>query len=172
MLKTTLLFCILLFCLDLYAQDFSYTRYDIKDGLAGSSVFCAAQDKEGFMWFGTESGLSRFDGVHFKNFTTEDGLPDNEIIGLFCDSKGRMWMMPFRNSICYYYNGKLHTQQNDPLLNKFQLTSNLFFIAEDKSGNLAFAELSRIHLLKDTSISTITLTSKLTTTAMNIILQV
>jgi ligand-binding sensor domain-containing protein len=50
-------------------------------------VFCAAQDKEGFMWFGTESGLSRFDGVHFKNFTTEDGLPDNEIIGIFCDSK-------------------------------------------------------------------------------------
>ena len=35
------------------------------------------------MWFATETGVSRFDGVHFKNFTTEDGLPDNEIIGLF-----------------------------------------------------------------------------------------
>jgi ligand-binding sensor domain-containing protein len=168
MLKTGLLFCTLVFCLDLHSQDFSYTRYDIKDGLAGSSVFCAAQDKEGFMWFGTESGLSRFDGIHFKNFTAEDGLPDNEIIGLFCDSKGRIWMMPFRNSICYYYKGKLHTQQTDPLLSKFQLTSNLFFIAEDKSGNLAFAELSRIHLLKDTSISTITVTSNFTVAAMGI----
>jgi len=158
MLKTRLLFCILIFCQHLHSQDFSYTRYDIKDGLAGSSVFCAAQDKEGFMWFGTESGLSRFDGVHFKNFTTEDGLPDNEIIGLFCDSKGRMWLLPFRKSICYYYKGKLHTQQNDSLLSRLQITSNVFFMAEDKQGNLALAENFRIHLLKDTSIRIITVT--------------
>lgn len=168
MLKTAFLFLLPLVCLHIQAQDFSYTRYDIKEGLAGSSVFCAAQDKEGFMWFGTESGLSRFDGVHFKNFTTENGLPDNEIIGLFCDSKGRMWMIPFRKSICYYYKGKLHTQQNDSLLSRLQITNNIFFIAEDKQGNLAFAENFRIHLLKDTSIITITVTAGFTITAMGI----
>lgn len=150
----TLLFSLLLFLYkDFFAQDFSYTRYDIKDGLAGSSVFCAAQDKQGFMWFGTESGLSRFDGVHFKNFTTEDGLPDNEIINLFCDSKGRLWMMPFSRSLCYYHKGRLHTRQNDSLLSKFKIGRNIFFVAEDKKGTIAFGEQYRIHLLKDTSVT-------------------
>ena len=159
MLKTCLLLLVISLFQKLLAQDFSYTRYDIKDGLAGSSVFCAAQDKDGFMWFGTESGLSRFDGVHFKNFTTEDGLPDNEIINLFCDSKGRMWIMPFRKSICYYYKGKLHTQQNDPLLGKFRIGGNVFFMAEDKQGTIAFGEQFRIHLLSDSSIKIIDTTA-------------
>src|SRR5437868_3648805 len=94
--------CLLLFvlfiCLRSGGQDFSYTQYNVKDGLAGSVVYCAAEDKDGFLWFGTESGLSRFDGTHFKNFTTAGGLPDNEIIQLFVDSRNRVWVVPFRNS--------------------------------------------------------------------------
>jgi len=111
------------------------------------------------MWFATETGVSRFDGVHFKNFTTEDGLPDNEIIGLFCDSKGRLWMMPFRKTICYYYKGKLHTQENDPLLKRLQLTGNIFFIAEDKDGNLVLAEFYNLHFIQDTSVRTLRIPS-------------
>jgi len=60
-----------------FGQEYGYTHYESKDGLPGSTVYCMVQDKDGFMWFGTESGLCRFDGTHFKNFTREDGLPDN-----------------------------------------------------------------------------------------------
>ena len=98
-------FVLLLFLLSssikVYSQDYSYIRYDTQDGLAGSVVYDAIQDKEGFMWFATENGLSRFDGKNFKTFTTKDGLPDNEILKLFLDSKGRLWIMPFRPSVCY-----------------------------------------------------------------------
>ncbi len=86
-----------------FSQEYSYTHYDITEGLAGSTVYCITQDKDGFIWVGTETGLSRFDGTHFKNFTTTDGLPDIEILQLFGDSKGRVWMAPFRKSVCYYY---------------------------------------------------------------------
>src|SRR5687767_6860109 len=82
-------------------QEYSYTHYENKDGLAGSTVYCVVQDKEGFLWFATETGISRFDGTHFKSFTKEDGLPDNDIIQLFADSKGRVWMSPFKKSVCY-----------------------------------------------------------------------
>src|SRR5262245_33847806 len=98
------------------AQEYSYTRYDSKDGLAGSTVYCMTQDKDGFLWFGTETGLSRFDGTHFKNFTREDGLPGNEIIQLFADSKGRVWIAPFRKAISYYYKGRIYNQDNDSIL--------------------------------------------------------
>ncbi|HEV8505703.1 MAG TPA: two-component regulator propeller domain-containing protein, partial [Chitinophagaceae bacterium] len=96
-----------------YSQDYSFIRYDTRDGLAGSVVYDAIQDKEGFMWFATENGLSRFDGKNFKTFTTKDGLPDNEILKLFVDSKGRVWIMPFRPSVCYYYKGKIYNKDND-----------------------------------------------------------
>src|SRR5882724_10352850 len=74
------------------AQEYSYIHYDAKDGLAGSTVYCMVQDKDGFMWFGTETGLSRFDGTHFRTYTTADGLPDNEILKLFVDSRNRVWI--------------------------------------------------------------------------------
>src|SRR5690349_2681678 len=77
------------------AQEYGYTHYDITNGLAGSTVYCITQDKDGFLWTGTEAGVSRFDGTHFKNFSTKDGLPDLEVLQVFCDSKGRVWMAPF-----------------------------------------------------------------------------
>jgi ligand-binding sensor domain-containing protein len=150
MLKTSLSSLLFLICLNTQAQNFSYTHYSIREGLAGSNVYAAIQDNEGFMWFATETGVSRFDGVHFKNFTIEDGLPDNEILNLFSDSKGRLWMMPFRKTICYYYNGKLHTQKNDSILSRLQLTGNIIAMAEDKEGTLALIESYGFHLIKDT----------------------
>ncbi len=71
------------------SQEYSYTHYDITDGLAGSVVYCIAQDKDGFIWTGTETGISRFDGTHFKSFSAADGLPDIEVLNMFGDSKGR-----------------------------------------------------------------------------------
>jgi ligand-binding sensor domain-containing protein len=104
---------LLLSPLYIFSQEYGYTRYDSKDGLASSTVYCMTQDVEGFMWFGTETGLSRFDGTHFKTFTQEDGLPDNEIIQVFADSKGRIWISPFKKTICYYYRGKIYNQENE-----------------------------------------------------------
>ena len=86
------------------AQEYTYTHYDIKDGMAGSTVYCSVQDKDNFMWFGTETGLSRFDGSHFTNFGSKEGLPDNEILKLFCDSRNRIWCSLFKKEICYILN--------------------------------------------------------------------
>src|SRR4030095_1536026 len=157
MLKTILPSLLFLICLNAQAQNFSYTHYSIREGLAGSNVYAVTQDKEGFMWFATETGVSRFDGVRFKNFTIEDGLPDNEILNFFSDSKGRLWMMPFRKTICYYYKGKLYTQKNDSILRRLQITGNIIAMAEDKEGNLVLLESYGFHLIKGTitkSIST------------------
>jgi ligand-binding sensor domain-containing protein/two-component sensor histidine kinase len=97
---------------------------------------------------GTEAGVSRFDGTHFKNFTTKDGLPDLEILQIFSDSKGRVWMAPFRKSICYYYKGAIHNQQNDTLLRRIQLQGNIDGFAEDAHGNILLHELNRMHIIR------------------------
>ncbi len=54
------------------SQEYGYTHYNSRDELAGAIVYCMTQDRDGFLWLGTEGGLSRFDGTHFKNFTREE----------------------------------------------------------------------------------------------------
>ena len=130
------------------AQEYSYVHYDTRDGLAGSVVYCMAQDLDGFMWFGTETGLSRFDGKHFKNFSTEEGLPDNEIIKLFVDSKNRVWIMPFKESLCYYQKGKFHSSENDSLLKSLSIRSEVVSIVENRKGDIAILETYKLTLLK------------------------
>jgi ligand-binding sensor domain-containing protein len=131
-----------------FSQEYGYTHYESKDGLPGSTVYCMTQDKEGFLWFGTDIGLSRFDGTHFRNFTKEDGLQDNEIIQLFTDSKGRVWIAPFKRSVCYYYKGKIYTQHNDPVLKRIHLDDYVIRFAEDKAGNILMQETKKLHLIQ------------------------
>ncbi len=128
--------CILLGISGVSSQEYSYTHYDTKDGLAGSTVYAVVQSADGFIWFGTETGLSRFDGRRFKTFTMADGLPSNEILSVFTDSKGRIWLVPFGHSISYYYRGKIHNQENDSVLKKVAIKSLLHCIAEDDKGTI------------------------------------
>lgn len=131
------------------AQQYSYTNYTDKEGLASNTVYSMCQDKDGFLWFGTAAGASRFDGTHFRNFTTADGLPDNEIIYTYCDKKGRVWMAPFRKSICYYYKGKIYNSENDPVLKKLSLEGVVLKICDDANGNMVLMTKNCIYIISD-----------------------
>ena len=50
-----------------------YRTYQTGDGLSHNSVWAVMQDRQGFLWFGTNDGLNRFDGLKFKVFRREDG---------------------------------------------------------------------------------------------------
>jgi hypothetical protein len=148
-MRWPLLLVLSMLCLprNIYAQTYSYTHYDISDGLAGSTVYCITQDKDGFIWTGTETGVSRFDGTHFHNYTTVDGLPDVEILEMFGDTRGRVWMAPFRKAICYYYKGKIYNQDNDSILHKIRIRNNIFRFAEDRAGNILIQESTALQVI-------------------------
>ena len=66
----------------------------VEDGLASREVFCAIQDNDGFMWFGTRNGLNRYDGKNFKLFTKQkDGLAENKIIQLAKDNHNHLFIV-------------------------------------------------------------------------------
>jgi ligand-binding sensor domain-containing protein len=132
-----------------YTQDIDYTfnNYTLKDGLAGNNVYCATQDKDGFIWFGTETGLSRFDGSHFKNYTVADGLPDNEILNIFTDSKGRVWLVPFKKSLSYVYKQKIYNSENDSILKNIKILGNCYNITEDNEHNIIIHDTKAIHII-------------------------
>lgn len=56
-------------CWSQQSQSSRMQRISVVDGLTSNNVYCIKQDKKGYIWFGTESGLSRYDGYRFVNFT-------------------------------------------------------------------------------------------------------
>jgi len=72
-----------------------FDRITINDGLSLSSVYTIYQDSKGFMWFGTEDGLNKFDGRNFQIYRPESGNKQSlsyrwtELI--FEDSNGKLW---------------------------------------------------------------------------------
>src|SRR5688572_1267431 len=72
----------------------SFEHYDIEKGLS-APVTRIAQDKFGFLWFGTTDGLNRFDGNRFIVYRNIPGdstsIPSNIINALHVDKAGRVW---------------------------------------------------------------------------------
>jgi len=64
--------------------------------LASSAVKAVCQDRDGFIWIGTDYGLNRFDGYTFSLFRHQHSDPysvgSNEICALLSDSQGRLWV--------------------------------------------------------------------------------
>jgi signal transduction histidine kinase/ligand-binding sensor domain-containing protein len=73
-----------------------FRRLSIVDGLSQSRVTPIAQDDRGFMWFGTQHGLNRFDGYDFKVYLPEAGNTNSVscayLFSLFKDRDGMLWM--------------------------------------------------------------------------------
>ncbi|MCX6567798.1 MAG: diguanylate cyclase [Candidatus Aminicenantes bacterium] len=68
----------------------------VEQGLSQSSVFCTLQDRRGFLWFGTEDGLNRYDGFSFRIFRPDVNDPgsisSNFILSLAEDPGGLIWV--------------------------------------------------------------------------------
>jgi diguanylate cyclase (GGDEF)-like protein len=67
-----------------------HTHPDLASGL------CFAQDRAGFLWIGTQSGLVRWDGNRHVKYVADaardDALPDSYILSLHVDQRGRLWV--------------------------------------------------------------------------------
>jgi signal transduction histidine kinase/ligand-binding sensor domain-containing protein len=78
------------------ARDIRFTRLSTAQGLSQARVAQIVQDDRGFMWFGTQYGLNRYDGHRFKVFTHDPGDPTSlggvYIYSLFRDRSGVIWV--------------------------------------------------------------------------------
>lgn len=74
------------------AQTLNFRQYTGADGLPQAQVLGIHQDRDGYLWFGTYGGLTRFDGGEFHTFTTEDGLSSNSVFSITEDRAGRLYL--------------------------------------------------------------------------------
>jgi len=119
-LVITLFLLIIVSC---YGQQLAYRQFTVKDGLPGSIVYSSLQDQNGYIWFATNQGVSRFDGRTFTNFTKEDGLPDNEILKLYLDKHNNVWFLSFMGVPSVFSNG---------IIKRFDNCKKVVIITEDR----------------------------------------
>ncbi len=77
-----------------------------QEGLSQNDVNCILQDRRGFMWFGTNDGLNRYDGYAFKVFKPDSKNPfsiaSNLIMALVEDEKGGIWIGTAGSGLIYF----------------------------------------------------------------------
>lgn len=84
----------------------TFQEYSVEQGLSQSSVFASIQDHFGFMWFGTQDGLNRFDGYSFRiyraHLSDTTALVGNAIEAFYeGQPSGRLWVRT-SNGLCLY----------------------------------------------------------------------
>lgn len=144
---TVLLFVYQIIVPLLKAQQVQFRYIGIEQGLPQGTVMAMLEDSQGFLWFGTYDGLSRYDGKSFFTFQHKPGdsssLPHNNVYSLVQDKNGLIWVAteeglskfnPRTNTFYNYYHQKT---------NPHSLPANYIYeIFLDKVGNIWLGTLS------------------------------
>jgi len=88
------------------SNEYTFTTYSQKDGLAFNQVNCSYRDSDGFLWIGTRNGLSSFDGYRFQNYFHDyenpNSLAGNDISCIHEDIDGRIWIATWGGGVSVF----------------------------------------------------------------------
>lgn len=118
--------------------DIKFEQISIAQGLSQGTVYCLIQDRKGFMWFGTQNGLNRYDGNSFKIYEYDprrsNSLSYNMILSICQDKSGIIWVGTWGGGLNRF----------DPITEEFTVyninsglsDNNINVIFEDRAGTL------------------------------------
>ena len=124
-------------------EHYYFKNLSIKDGLSQTTVNAIMQDKKGFMWFGTKGGLSRYDGMSFRNFKRDmndnHSLGNNFVTCLYEDKKGNIWVGTDAGGYIYYPAREIFAPFNLQSKENIQIDRTVSAISGDKEGRVWIA---------------------------------
>src|SRR5450432_505718 len=97
-LRYLFLLCLMNLCVFAFSQKrhVQFEHIGTSMGLSQSTVVSIFQDSRGFMWFGTNDGLNKYDGYKFTvykyNAADENSLTNNNIQSITEDTDGNLWL--------------------------------------------------------------------------------
>jgi len=133
-------------------QTLNFTSLTTKNGLSSNIVNAVLKDSYGWVWFATADGLNRFDGTNFSVYRHRDGdttsLPVNEILSIYEDNSGRLWIGTGGGGLVYYdrTHDTFHQYREGPVWKKLQ-TEPILAICGDHLGRLWVSGFSGVHLI-------------------------
>lgn len=155
--KTYLLFLSLFLILSSigYTQEPIYKNFGVDEGLPSSQVFDIYQDRQGYIIFATDKGISRYNGYEFKNYGSENGLPGNVILRFYPQNNGQIWGYTFHTKSLFYFNEKFNgftTYKHNELLQKELGRSGIIkslYIDKENTVHIGGTGINGIILIKD-----------------------
>jgi PAS domain S-box-containing protein len=79
-----------------FCQPLLFDHYAVEHGISQSEIICIFQDSEGYMWFGTQNGLNKFDGYTFEQFfhnpSDSNTISNSWIFDIEEDAEGFLWI--------------------------------------------------------------------------------
>lgn len=138
-----LLFFLLLFSLSRsFAGRQQPSVFSIEQGLSNNYIQSADQDRKGYLWFATEHGLNRFDGLRFKAFRKNgqsNSISANELNKVFADKYDDfVWIATQRAGVDLFdmKTGSFRSFTHDPADKKSIVTNDVTDITNDYKGNI------------------------------------
>ena len=113
------------------------------DGLTNSQVGAILKDTRGYIWFGTQSGLCRFDGFRMKTFyysnTDDKSLPNNSVDELQQDYDGNIWVHTSVGYSIYKYDEEQFDRKPEEWLKSIHVQGPPYKLLIDKDKNMWIA---------------------------------
>lgn len=136
-------------------ENMHFSHLNVENGLSQSTVNCILRDNQGFMWFGTNYGLNKYDGYNFTHYKYSEfdtsSISSNHVFCLFEDSKNNLWIGLKNGELCIYNPQKDNFSRiqlffNSPLSEN---NYNVYAIREDGQHNFWIATSQGIVYLYD-----------------------
>jgi class 3 adenylate cyclase/ligand-binding sensor domain-containing protein len=97
---------LMLFTIHCTAQERILRQFTTDDGMVSNGVSSVVRDSLGFVWFGSEKGLTRFNGSSFKHYDSgvndKSGLFNTAVNALEIDREGTLWVSFVQGGISRY----------------------------------------------------------------------
>lgn len=126
----------------LKANAYSFSRLDASQGLVNNQVLSIYKDSKGFVWFGTNAGLSRYDGHRFRNFVHDmhdsTSIADNYILSIQELANGDLLLETRWKYVVYDYNKDRFINQIDQYFNNLVPTAGFRSIFVDNNKQVWF----------------------------------
>ncbi len=117
-----------------------FRTIDVRDGLSQNTVYQIMQDRQGFMWFATQHGLNRYDGLQFKVYKKNNStLGRNFITVLYEDREGYIWVGTDGGLFRYDPQKDAFCDFNQLAQVDGPVTDLVTAIQEDAEGNIWFS---------------------------------
>ncbi len=117
-------------------------------GLPSGNIYFVSQDSSGFLWIGSDKGLSRFDGHTLRHFTIGDELTDNDIFSMFCDRQGRYWFLTNGGTPTVLDHGLFLNTRNTNWLSGIRPGKPGLHITQSKDGAIWYTTYDTIYQIK------------------------